>query len=320
MPPVNYEKLLNPRGLRHPVAAGILLGGASAYAAGVMITTWLHRKTHGGVEYSEGTKKVMHGLNLTFTGMPFIDWTDHIVHHAYPDQENWEALNEWNDRRPEGAPEAPIEAFRDPYSVKLDGYKKVLFNTPGLHRRAKKTIVPFLLDLHAFDQESGLEDRQHWPAHFRNVDIEEADPEAFRNKYPYAGIVMKAAGITATLGPVVAAAEAATHVGAMFAMAGDINAVNHTGQKKGWINRLKVLAGKEEPVPDEKGEYAANILEGFEAVVLGEKRHKDHHDNPSNPYLAGDTLRRDPGGFIIRRLVKRGWASTPGAPEIDRAA
>lgn len=310
---MDLEKLTNPRNLKHPVATGVVIGAVGAYAAGVCITDWLHRSTHRGVEFGEGAKKFWRGANLVFTGMPKADWVDHIVHHAKPDQEDWDGLNDWNTNRPEGAPEAPIEAFRDPYSCALEGYSKVLFNTPGLHRRAKTAINPFLQKLQAFDEQNDINDRNHWPEHLRNVDMDEANPDAFRNKYPYAGLVALG-GINAVLfGPLTAAVASGVHIGAMFGMAGDINAINHTGQKKGFWNRLKVLAGKEQPIPDEKGEYAADLAEGWESIVLGEKRHKYHHDNPQDPFISGESARRDLGGLVIKFMEKHGWASTPGA-------
>lgn len=82
------DKLTNPWDLKHPTATGIALGATSAYAAGIVISGWLHRSTHGGVEYSIGTTKAWRAANLLLTGMPKADWVDHLVHHAYPDQEN----------------------------------------------------------------------------------------------------------------------------------------------------------------------------------------------------------------------------------------
>ncbi len=318
----NLERLLNPRGLEHPYLTGVALGAITAYAAGITISGWLHRSTHGGVEYTEATKKAWRGANFMLTGMPKFDWTDHLAHHAFPDQENHLAMQEWNDNRPLGAPEAPIEAFRDPYSVILEeepdklpgnGYRKVLFNTSGLHRRAKKAIVPFLHKLDRSDKEHGRDTREHWPEHFQNVDIEEGDPDAVRNKYPYAGLILKGAIETVFLGPKVAAPSMATHLIALVGMGGDINSINHTGQKSGVINRARVLLGLDKPVPDENGEYAADLLEGKEAILLAEPRHKQHHKNPKNPYLAGTKLRRDPVGKIIKGLTKLGLAKTPGA-------
>ena len=58
------DKLLNPRGFDHPYITGVALGALTAYGAGVVISGWLHRSTHGGVEYSEGTKKVWRGANF----------------------------------------------------------------------------------------------------------------------------------------------------------------------------------------------------------------------------------------------------------------
>lgn len=315
--PENIERLLNPKGLKHPYLTGIAIGAVSAYGAGIVISGWLHRSTHGGVEYSEVPKRAWRGANLMLTGMPKFDWVDHLAHHAYPDQEDTEAQAKWNESRPEGAPEAPIEAFRDPYSVVLEeradkmpgnGYRKVMFNTSGLHRRAKKAIVPFLQELDRSDKEHGRETREHWPKHFMNVDMEEGNPNAIRNKYPWAGLVALGALETVVFGPKVAAPAMATHIIAMLGMGGDINSINHTGQKSGVINRAKVLLGKEKPVPDEKGEYAADLLPGKEFIVLGEPRHKQHHDKPADPYLA-----KDPVSWIIRALTRLGLAKTPGA-------
>ena len=108
------EKILNPRGFEHPVLTGVVLGGVSAYAAGIVISGWLHRSTHGSVEYSEGTKKAWRGANWLLTGMPKADWVDHLAHHAYPDQKNTEAQIAWNEQRPEGDPKSPIALLRDP--------------------------------------------------------------------------------------------------------------------------------------------------------------------------------------------------------------
>ncbi len=309
----SVEKILNPRGFEHPVLTGVALGGVTAYAAGIVISGWLHRSTHGGVEYSDGTQKVWRGANWLLTGMPKADWVDHLVHHAYPDQENSIAQDSWNKQRPVGSPESPIEVWRDPYSVILEGYPKVLFNTSGLHRLAKKAILPFLFELDEFDKINNLNDREHWPEHLVRFDIEEANPNAFRNKYPFLGLVLKGTVETALLGPSVSIPLISTHIIALIGMGGDINSINHTGQTKGFINRLKVIIGKEKPIPDEKGEYAADILTGFESVVIGEQRHKYHHDHPQEPYLSGKKLRRDPVGFLIDKLVKMNLAKTPGS-------
>lgn len=309
-----FEKIANPHDLEHPALVGLAIGAVSAYAAGVVISGWLHRSTHGGVEYSEGTKKLWRGANWFLTGMPKAEWSDHLVHHAYPDREDHQAQDDWNANRPTGAPEAPIEAFRDPYSGIQEGYLTVLFNTSGLHRRAKKKIMPFLYGLHEFDQESGAQTRDHWPTHLRRVDMEEANPQALRNKYPFAGLILKGTVETVLFGPAVSAVSIPTHIVSMLYMGGDINAVKHTGQKQGFRNRIRVLLGKDEPVPNSRGEFAADMNKGYEALVLGEPSHERHHNNPEDPYLVGNNnLLRDPVGFLISKLVKFNLATTPGA-------
>jgi hypothetical protein len=309
------NKLLNPRGIKHPIVKGVLLGAATAVPAGIVISGWLHRSTHGGVEYSERAKKVWRGANLVFTGMPKIDWVDHLAHHAFPDKYDQAAHEKWNKNRPQSAPLAPAEAFRDPYSVKLEGYMSVLFNTAGLHRKAKKQIVPFLHGLDAFDKSVGNDalDRSHWPEPYRRVDMKEADPKAFRNRYPYMGLVALGVGEAVAFGPAVAIPAVATHIGALFGMAGDINAINHTGQRKGFINRSRVLIGIDQPIPAANGSLAANLLVGNEGITEGEAHHEYHHENPQDPFLAGANLRRDPAGLIIKMLVRTGDAAVPGA-------
>lgn len=136
--------------------------------------------------------------------------------------------------RPDGAPESPIEVWRDPYSVILESYPKVLFNTSGLHRRAKKAILPFIFKLDKFDKDNNITDRRHWPKHIQRFDMEEADPNAIRNRFPYAGLVLKGTVETLLLGPKVSIPSVSVHIGALLLMGGDINSVNHTGQKKGF--------------------------------------------------------------------------------------
>jgi hypothetical protein len=128
------DEIVNPRGLEHPVLVGAALGAVAAYAAGVNISTWLHRGTHGGVEFSDGAKKFWGTTNFFLTGMPKIDWADHLSHHEYNDRYDEEAHTSWNESRPEGTPEAPEEVFSDPYSPQREGggwrgYLKVFFNT-----------------------------------------------------------------------------------------------------------------------------------------------------------------------------------------------
>jgi hypothetical protein len=310
---LSINKILNPRGIKHPVAKGLLLGAGTAYAAGIVVSGWLHRSTHGGVEYGPKAKRAWRGANLMLTGMPKFDWADHLAHHAFPDRHDKKAQDAWNNYRPKGAPEAPDEAYRDPYSVVLEGYKRVLFNTSGLHRRAKKAIGPFLHSLNSFDQQTGNADRKHWPAHFRRIDMDEGDPTAFRNRYPYLGLVALGIGEAVTLGPAVALPAMSVHLVGLLGMGGDINAVNHTGQTKGFMNRLRVLTGRDQPIPDENGEFAANLMPGFEALVMGEQHHQFHHQHPENPFIAGASLNRDPVGLVIKSLVALGQATTPGA-------
>lgn len=313
---LTFRKVLNHRDVKHPAAKGVLLGAATAFAAGNVISGWLHRSTHGGVEYSERVKKVLRGANFMLTGMPKIDWVDHLAHHAYPDKYDQEAHESWNHSRPNGAPEAPKEAFRDPYSCELEGYPKVLFNTSGLHRKAKKAIVPWLRQLEQFDKDKGLDpnNRSHWPEPYRRVDMEEGDPSAIRNRFPIMGLVALGIGEAALGGIGVALPAMAIHVPAILGIGGDINAINHTGQARGFINRARVIAGLDRPIPDENGFFAANIMTGNEGLVVGEQHHKYHHDHPQDPFISGTTLLRDPPGWIINTLEKFGLASTPGAP------
>jgi hypothetical protein len=308
-----FGRLMNPHNLEHPILTGVAIGSTLAYGAGIVISAWLHRSTHGGVEYEEPAKKFWRGANFLLTGMPKKDWVDHLTHHEYSDRESIEDQQTWNESRPEDAPEAPIEIFRDPYSVVLNGYLKVLFNTSGLHSKARKAINPFLEELQKYDTANGLRDREHWPKYLQRVDMEEANPEALRNKKPTVGIVAVHGSITLILGPAVAIPSAIAHVGPLLGMGGFVNAVNHTGQKKGFMNRVKTLLGKKDPVADENGYFAADIAQGCEFIVMGEPRHKQHHDNPQEPFLAGTKIRRDPPGAIIKLLVNRGLAKTPGA-------
>lgn len=290
-----------------------MLGAGVAYVAGLTISTYLHRSMHGGVEFKEPAKRVLRKVNWLTTGMAWIDWVDHLSHHAFPDRYDEKAHKDWNAGRPEGAPEAPAAVFRDPYSSKLEGYWKVHFNTPGLHRKAIKDMLPFVHKLNDFDKLNETQTRDHWPEHLRRVDVDEGDPAALRNKYKSLGIVTTWGAVGAVAGPAVAIPGAAVHIGAMFNMAGFINAETHTGQEKGFKNRLNVMLGRKDPVPDERGEFAANLLEGHEWLVAGEPRHGDHHANPGNPYLVGRKLTEDPPGFIIHQMVRLGLAETPGA-------
>lgn len=307
--------LLNPHEVKHPVRKGLLLGAGAAAIAGLSVTTWLHRSNHGGVEYKKPVKKAFRAINFMFTGMPKAHWWDHLVHHKYSDTYGEEDHKKWNETRPEGAPEAPVEAFRDPYSVRLESYPQVLFNTGGLHRKAWKKIMPFVLGLAEHDKQRGVPEgeRQHWPEHFRRVDIEEADPTALRNKRPAVGLIALGVAETVAFGPAVSVPAMAVHVGALEVMGGYINAVAHTGRGKGFWHRVKVLAGREEPIPQDDGSLASDIMTGREGYFFGEPHHNYHHENPGDPYISGDTLLRDPGGFVIKRLVQAGLAETPGA-------
>ena len=313
------ERVLNPRETKHPYLEGAAIAAGTLTLAGFAISGWLHRPIHAGVKYKESVKRVFRKVNFFSTGMPQTDWVTHLPHHEYPDHYDEEAHLDWNENRPDGAPEAPVEAFRDPYSVVLEGYMRVKFNTSGLHRKAKKTILPWLHELNAYDKASGMEDREHWPKIYRHVDLDvEGDPQKIRNRAPYLGLIAVGAAIAATRSPKAALTWTAIHVPMLMNMGGFINAEAHTGQKKGFWNRTKVLLGIEQPVPDEKGEFAADILTGNEAVMFGEPRHQYHHEHPGNPYIAGDTLRRDPPGWLIKQLVRVGLAETPGGVPEDK--
>ncbi len=272
----NVENIMNPRGLEHPVATGAALAVGTLALAGINISTYLHRVNHGGVVFDKRVQTAFEWANHFTTGMTLRDWWVHLTHHEHPDEYNELAHSVWNQSRPDGAPEAPIEAFRDPYSVKLEGFMRVKFLTPVLHGRARRKLVPWVLELAEYDKESGINNRDHWPKYLRNVDIEKAQPDRYTNKRSALGIAALGGAITAIKGPKVGLVWAGVHVGGLLMMGGMINADAHTGQKSGFVNRLKVLLGKEQPVPDEKGEYAANVLHGKEGLLFGEYHHQYH--------------------------------------------
>ena len=338
------QHVLGYEDLARNIEIGAALGMASLAGAGLNVSLWLHRGEHGGVVYHEKVKKVLRVTNQITTGMTQSDWADHLVHHAYGDEENQAARDAWNATRPEGYPEAPIRVFRDPYSVILEneggvttkaqllaanagedlgelakgglatGYRRVFFGTSPMHRKSKIEINPFLQEMYALDQQHGVTTRDHWPEHLRNVDMKEADPKAIRNKYSWLGIAALGTAEGVIFGAPTGITETSIHILGLFGIAGVINSHAHLAKGKGFIKRTKVWFGKELPELDEDNELATVILPKLTVLTMGEGNHLPHHKDAKYPYLAGSKFYKDIPGWIIYHLEKRGWAKTPGAP------
>lgn len=336
--------------LEHPVrslAIGAAVGTAALGGAGINVSLWLHRVKHGGVILHEGAKRVFRKTNFFLTGMSNFDWNTHLAHpHGDGEGEDnfVEMCDSWNAGRPEGAPEAGVAVFRNPYSVVFEneggittleqlrmanegedlgdilegglknGYRRVFSDTPSMHGKAKKVINPFVYALAEFDNRTGRTDREHWPAHLRSIDIEEGNPKAIRNKYSWLGLVSLGVTEAAVLGAPATAVAMGIHVFGLLRIGGFINSPAHFGAGKGFRDRYAVWSGKKLPRFNENGDLATSILPRFSLLFMGENIHDQHHAHPEYPYLAGSKLRTEIPGWIIYQLQKHGWAITPGAP------
>ena len=283
----------------------LALSGAMVMAEGVVMSSDLHRdETHGAVELSPEVKFVAEAVNWLLSGMNPREWkVVHLVHHAFQDREP--SPEEWAELQ-QKYPGAPIEAFRDPHSPILEGHLNVLFKN-GLvyYRKAAKKILPYLLELEANEV-----DRSQWPPHLKDVDLTQSRFEQTLDKIPHArslGLVVTGLGLSAIFGPKQGALTMGVYVPAVLELGGGVNMLGHTGQVKSEWERLLVILGKRQAVPDEKGSYASNFFKHISFVTAGEANHADHHANPGNPFITSTKFSRDPSSAILIGLSKRSF-------------
>lgn len=276
---------------------------------GIVMSSYLHRaNTHESVSFNPQAQLAAEVINWGLSGMTPLEWqVVHLTHHAFQDSEPTE--QQWKTIQ-EHYPKAPIEAFRDPHSPILEGHLNVLTKNGAVYYpKAAKAILPYLRGLQAERVE-----RELWPPHLMRVNLEQSRFEHTLDKIPHGrllGLVAVGGAIAAARGPKTAIATMACYIPSVLLLGGGVNMMGHTGQVENEIERIRVIMGKQQAIPDENGSYASNFFKWLSFFTAGEASHGDHHKNPGNPFISGENPLKDPTSAILKQLAKHSYRGKP---------
>ena len=332
-----------------PAATELLLqdpamAAATAYTMAMTMSGLLHRgETHGAVEYHPAVREVGKFATWMLSGMNPKEWElVHRVHHAFtdrePNEEQWEDL-QWL------YPGSPKDVWQDGHSPIRTSHLHILGKNGPEYRKAANHIVPYVQDL-----EERAVPREEWPPHLAMVDLSKNWMDRHLYDRKHAGVEgLTFFGATLMVGmavkdhSVVQGIEntliiESIHIPAVLGVGGIVNAAGHLGTAKGFIPKMRVMLGKDAPVPNEASifdplkafagdeekleewfamspgqqyaaswgkdfRYASNFFEPVESIAVGEPDHGDHHAHPDEAFISSMTNPlRDPVGVMIRGM------------------